>query len=313
MTGVERWGKAPRVLRVSLLAALAMTAFAANSVLARLALGGGGIDPGTFTVIRLLAGTAVLLLIVRKSTTVDRRRRPDAGSWPSAVMLLTYAVTFSYAYVNLGAATGALVLFAVVQAVIFAAAVRSGERPGLAGVSGLVLAIAGLVMLVAPGISRPDPVGALLMSVAGIAWAIYTLRGRGSGRPVLVTAGNFLRSAPLAVALWIPLLVLRWDALHISAEGAMLAVLSGAAASGLGYALWYTVLPWLTHVQSGIVQMAPAPLAAIGGLAVLGEPITARILLASLLILSGVLIGVLQPHGRVRVHATSPAVETHVD
>lgn len=296
MAGVERRGQALRVLRVSLLAALAMTAFAANSVLARLALGGGEIDPATFTLLRLLAGASVLVLIVRKPAAVDRRVWAGAGSWPSAVLLLTYAVSFSYAYVNLGAATGALVLFAVVQTVMFTAAMRSGERPGLAGWSGLALAVAGLVMLVAPGVSRPDPIGALLMSVAGVAWAGYTLRGRGSGRPVLVTAGNFLRSVPLAVALWVPVLLLRREAVHVGAEGAVLAVISGAVASGLGYALWYTVLPWLTRAQSGIVQMAPAPLAAIGGLAVLGEPITAKVLLSSLLILSGVLIGVLRPH-----------------
>ncbi|WP_411282628.1 DMT family transporter [Lapillicoccus sp.] len=286
------------VLRVGLLAALAMTAFAANSVLARLALDGGGIDPGTFTVIRLSAGASVLVLIVRASARADRRRWAGAGSWPSAALLLTYAGAFSFAYVSLGAATGALVLFGVVQTVMFTAALRSGERPGVAGWSGLALAVAGLVLLVAPGVSRPDPVGALLMALAGVAWAGYTLRGRGAGHPVLVTAGNFLRSVPMALAVGVPVLLLHREGVHIGQQGAVLAVLSGAVASGLGYVLWYTVLPWLTRVQTGIVQLAPAPLAAIGGLAVLAEPLTSRVLLASLLILGGVLIGMWRPRGR---------------
>ena len=281
--------------RVGLLAALAMTAFAANSVLARLALDGGGIDPGSFTVMRLLAGASVLVLIARVSARADRRGRAAAGSWPSAALLLTYAAAFSFAYVSLGAATGALVLFGVVQTVMFTVALRSGERPGVGGWAGLALAVAGLVLLVAPGVSPPDPVGALLMASAGVAWAGYTLRGRGAGHPVLVTAGNFLRSVPLALAAWVPALALNREGVHIGQQGAVLAVLSGAVASGLGYALWYTVLPWLTRVQAGIVQLAPAPLAAIGGLAVLAEPLTSRVLLASLLILGGVLVGMWRP------------------
>jgi drug/metabolite transporter (DMT)-like permease len=272
-----------------------MIAFAANSVIGRLALGDGGIDPGTFTLLRLLAGALVLFFIVRFSSARDRQKLNVLGSWSSATLLLIYAATFSYAYVNLGAATGALVLFAVVQTVMFTVAMRSGERPGIASVAGLALAVAGLIALVGPGVSRPDPIGALLMSVAGLAWASYTLRGRGGDRPVLVTAGNFLRSAPLALALWVPVLLLHREAVYVGAKGVGLAVLSGAVASGLGYAIWYTVLPSLTRAQSGIVQMAPAPLATLGGLVLLGEPITAKILLASFLILSGVLIGVLRP------------------
>ena len=283
-------------MRVPILAALAMTAFAANSVIARLALGDRGIDPGTFTLLRLLAGALILTFIVRISSTRNRRNWKVAGSWSSAALLLTYAATFSYAYVNLGAATGALVLFAVVQTVMFTSAVRSGERLGFAGFAGLTLALTGLVALVGPGVSRPDPIGVLLMCVAGIAWAGYTLRGRGGDFPVLVTAGNFLRSIPLAFALWVLVLIFRGEAMHVSTKGVTLAILSGAVASGLGYALWYTVLPSLTRGQSGIVQMAPAPLATLGGLALLGEPITGKILFASILILSGVLLGVLKPH-----------------
>ena len=313
MAGIGSRREAPGVLRVSALAALAMVAFAANSVLARLALGGDAADPGTYTVLRLLSGAGVLVLLARLSTA--RRRRPSGrtGSWASAALLTAYAAAFSSAYVDLGAAVGALVLFAVVQTVMFTAAVRSGEHPGRSGWSGLALALAGLVLLVAPGASSPDPVGAVLMAVAGLAWAGYTLRGRGGGRPIDVTAGNFLRSLPIAAALSIPVLLVGRDGVHVSAEGATLSVLSGAVASGGGYALWYTVLPWLTRVQSGIIQLAPAPLAALAGLAVIGEPVTARVLLSSLLILGGVLIGVLRPSGSGPAHAPSPAVGTSVD
>lgn len=282
-------------MRVPILATLAMVAFAANSVIARLALDDGAIDPGTFTLLRLLSGACALALILRFSSRTDRRNRVAVGSWSSAALLLIYAATFSYAYVNLGAAAGALTLFAVVQIVMFTVAVRSGEQPGLATFTGLLLAMAGLVALVGPGVSRPDPIGALLMSIAGVAWAGYTLRGRTSERPILMTSGNFLRSLPLALALWLPSTVFQRDAIHVDTQGVALAVASGAVASGIGYAIWYAILPSLTRVQSGIVQLLPAPLATLGGLVLLGEPITARIISASLLILSGVLIGVLRP------------------
>ena len=281
-------------VRVPMLAALAMIAFAANSVIARLALGNRGIDPGTFTLLRLVAGALALVCIVLFSTKRDRRTLEIAGSWSSATLLFIYAAAFSFAYLELGAATGALILFAVVQTVMFVVALGLGERPGIAGVAGLVLAVAGLVALVGPGISRPNPNGALLMSIAGVSWAGYTLRGRGSNRPVLVTAGNFVRSAPLALVLWLLTVVLHPHFIHVGVKGVGLAILSGAVTSGLGYAIWYTVLPSFTRAQSGIIQMLPAPLATLGGLALLGEPITAKLLLASFLILSGVLIGILR-------------------
>lgn len=281
-------------VRVPMLAAIAMVAFAANSVIARLALSNNEIDPGSFTLIRLLAGASALVFIVFFSASRDRHLLKVAGSWSSAILLMVYAATFSYAYLKLGAATGALILFAVVQTVMFVVALKSGERPGIAGVASLVLAVAGLISLVGPGLSRPDPSAALLMSFAGISWAGYTLRGRGSARPVLDTAGNFLRSVPLGLLLWLLTVLFQRDAIHGGAKGVGLAIASGAITSGLGYAIWYTVLPFLTRAQSGIIQMAPAPLATLGGLFLLGEPITAKILLASVLILSGVLIGVLR-------------------
>ena len=293
-------------VRIPMLAALAMIAFAANSVIARLALGNRGIDPGTFTFLRLVAGAFALVCIVLFSTARDRRKLEIAGSWSSATLLLIYAAAFSYAYLELGAATGALVLFAVVQTVMFVVALGSAERPGIAGIAGLVLAVAGLVALVGPGISRPDPIGALLMSIAGVSWAGYTLRGRGSDRPVLVTAGNFVRSVPLALVLWLLAVLIHRHSVHVGVKGVGLAILSGAVTSGLGYAIWYTVLPSLTRAQSGIIQMLPAPLATLGGLALLGEPITAKLLVASFLILSGVLIGVLRRPARSSISRRNP-------
>ena len=289
-----------------MLAALAMIAFAANSVIARLALGNRGIDPGTFTFLRLAAGALALVCIVLFSTTRDRRKLEIAGSWSSATLLFIYAAAFSFAYLELGAATGALILFGVVQTVMFVVALGSGERPGIAGIAGLVLAVGGLVALLGPGISRPDPIGALFMSIAGVSWAGYTLRGRGSDRPVLVTAGNFVRSVPLALVLWLLVVVVNRHLIHVGIKGVGLAILSGAVTSGLGYAIWYTVLPSLTRAQSGIIQMLPAPLATLGGLALLGEPITAKLLLASFLILSGVLIGVLRRPARPSISRRNP-------
>ena len=281
-------------MRIPVLSAFAMIAFAANSVIARLALINHGADPGTFTLIRLLSGALVLVLIVRFSSKDHAQNWRGVGSWTSAALLLSYATTFSYAYVTLGAATGALVLFGVVQTVMFSAALRSGERLGIGGVTGLVLALTGLIILVGPGLSRPDPLGALLMVVAGVSWAGYTLRGRGVARPVRVTAGNFLRSSPLALALWLALAIFHGHSLHLTFKGLLLALLSGAVTSGLGYALWYTVLPSLTRSQSGIIQLAPAPLATVGALLLLSEPISTKLILASFLVLGGVLIGVLR-------------------
>lgn len=282
-----------RPARVWVLAGLAMVGFAANSVLNRLALDNGSIDAGSFTAVRLLTGAVVLLVLVRATSRASARAGTRAGSWGSAALLLLYAAAFSYAYVDLGAGTGALLLFGVVQLVIFSVAIRSGERPGLAGWSGLALALAGLVLLVGPGASPPDPVGAALMTVAGVAWAGYTLRGRGAARPLLATTGNFVRSVPLGVVLLGPVLLARPDLLHVSATGLWLAALSGGLASGVGYALWYAALPSLTRVQSGIIQLSPPPLAAVAGLLLMSEPLTGRVVLSSVLVLGGVLVGLL--------------------
>jgi drug/metabolite transporter (DMT)-like permease len=280
--------------RVVLLALVAMTAFAANSVLARLALGDDESGPASFTVLRILSGAVLLGLLVSWSSGAGRPSRwMTMGSWRSSAMLVTYAAAFSFAYVSLGAALGALVLFAVVQIVIFGASWRSGERPSPATWWGLALAAVGLVVLAAPGVAAPHLGGVLLMCAAGAAWAIYTLRGRGVSRPLDATASNFVRGVPLSLIVLLPVALVDPQSLHLTWAGAGLAVLSGSVASGLGYAIWYAVVPSLTRAQSGIIQLAPAPLAAVGGLLLIGEPITVRVLAASVLILGGVALGVI--------------------
>jgi drug/metabolite transporter (DMT)-like permease len=273
-------------------AAIAMVAFAANSLLTRGALDDRSIGAGTFSLVRLVSGAVVLVAIARLRAGTWSPLLAGPVPWRPAAYLFGYVAAFSFAYLRLGAATGALVLFGTVQVVLYGVALRRGERPGLSGWTGLVLAFAGLVALVAPGVSAPDAVGVALMVLAGVSWAAYTLAGRGSVDPILTSARNFAVSVPIAVVLEL-VAVVGGEGVHATPRGLGLAVLSGAVASGLGYALWYSVLPWLSRVQSGILQMAPPPLAVVGGLLLLGEPISLRVGLASLLIVTGVAVGVI--------------------
>lgn len=283
----------PSPARTLLLASLAMVAFAANSVLARLALGDDQVGAAAFTAIRIGSGALTLAALIK----IRRVSRSSSGvwaegSWTSAIMMVAYAAGFSLAYLSLGAAVGALVLFAAVQIVIFGASIRAGERPGARVWFGLVLAFVGLAVLAAPGVEAPSAWGVAVMTVAGAAWGGYTLAGRRVSQPLAATTANFVRAVPIMVVLLVPWTFVASDALHVTGAGAGYALLSGAVASGLGYAVWYLVVPALSRVQSGIIQLSPAPLAAIGGLLLLGEPITTRILVASMLILGGVALGV---------------------
>jgi drug/metabolite transporter (DMT)-like permease len=288
------WGtrKAPLVAVTT----LAMVAFAANSVLARLALADDGIDPGTYTSIRLATGTLMLLPLILLTRGISPGGVAKSGSLVSAAALFAYAAGFSYAYLTLGAGTGALILFGVVQAVILGTALIRGERPGWQTYVGLTAALAGLVYLVAPGVSAPDPAGSVLMVLAGAGWAIYTLRGRGGPDPLAATGANFLLSLPFCAVLF--LLVITFGSGRASANGILLATASGALASGLGYTLWYLALPLLTRAQAGVIQLSPVPLAAAGGLLFLGEPLPARLASATALILGGVALAVLTPGRR---------------
>ncbi|HET6719260.1 MAG TPA: DMT family transporter [Rhodocyclaceae bacterium] len=259
---------------------LAMIAFAGNSLLCRLALKDTGIDAASFTAIRLLSGAIVLWLIVR----LRHRTVHGAGNWPSAVALFVYAAGFSYAYLSLPASTGALLLFGAVQATMIGYGLWRGERLRRRQTIGVGAALAGLVGLLLPGLSAPPVVGASLMLAAGVAWGVYSLRGKGGGDATAVTAGNFLRSAPLALVLG----VLALPALSLDRAGVIYAIASGALASGVGYAIWYTALRGLNATSAASVQLSVPVLAAIGGLIFLGEVITPRLLWCSLAILGGI-------------------------
>lgn len=263
----------------------ALVAFAANSLLCRQALGRASIDAASFSTIRLISGSAALVLI---ALATGRGSVAGKGTWTSAALLFLYAVPFSFAYLSLGAGTGALILFGAVQATMLGAALASGERMSAAQWTGLVMALGGLVGLVLPGLSAPSPVGCALMATAGIAWGIYSLRGRGAADPLSATAGNFLRSVPLAVAVS----VLASSRAHVSREGALLAVVSGSLTSGCGYVLWYAALAGLSAARAATVQLAVPVLAAIGGVVFLTEQVTLRLLLSATLILGGVALAV---------------------
>jgi len=259
--------------------ALALLAFAGNSLLCRAALAHGGIDAAGFTLLRLLSGAATLAVLARIRSNGSGR-----GNWPSALALFAYAAAFSFAYLQLTAATGALLLFGAVQATMIARGLWTGERLRLPQWCGVLLACGGLVGLVLPGLSAPPLAGALLMLGAGMAWGVYSLRGRGSGDPLRVTAGNFLRAVPMAVLLSVLLL----DRASMTPAGAGYAALSGALASGVGYAIWYAALPHLRATTAATLQLCVPVLAALGGVVLLGEPLTLRLLLASAAILGGI-------------------------
>jgi drug/metabolite transporter (DMT)-like permease len=269
------------VLLTVALAALTLIAFAANSVLCRLALGGGAIDAASFTTIRVASGAAMLLLVSRLTRT---RGSGLGGNWGSAVVLFLYALPFAFAYTTLSTGTGALILFGCVQATMMIAALRAGERPTLLEWAGLAAAIAGLVYLVSPGLSAPDPPGAALMGIAGVSWGLYSLRGRGSSDPVGTTTGNFLRATPLVALAGASL----WPASVVSWRGATLALVSGAVTSGLGYVIWYRTLRRITATRAAIVQLPVPLLTAIGGVIVLSESVSTRLVVAAVLILGGV-------------------------
>lgn len=265
--------------RTAVITAVAMIAFAANSIFCRLALAHGAIDPATFTYLRLASGAAVLFLLHRhaKATRI-------AGSWRTAAALLVYAACFSFAYVNLAAGTGALLLFGAVQATMVLRGLLAGERLGVMPWVGLILAFCGLVMLVAPGVGTPDPVAALLMTAAGVAWGLYSLLGSEGCDPVAASCGNFLRAALLGIPL-----LFSTDA-QWSGEGVAWALLSGGIASGLGYVAWYSALRGLTATKAASVQLSVPVLTALGGVLLLGEAFTVRHAVTSLAILGGIFL-----------------------
>lgn len=272
--------------RVLLLTLLAMIAFAGNSLLCRLALKHSGMDPASFTSVRLLAGALVLSLLVG----LRYRERVGRGNWGSALALFAYAAGFSFAYVDLSAGTGALLLFGAVQVTMIGHGLLHGERLSRVQWVGLVLAAAGVVGLMLPGLTAPPLLASSLMLAAGVAWGVYSLRGRGAGDPTRVTAGNFSRAVPIALLGSLLLL----DRTHVELGSLAYALASGGLASGLGYALWYSVLPALKATTAATVQLSVPALAALGGILFLGEHLSLRLLLASVAILGGIVLVIVE-------------------
>ncbi len=272
--------------RVTVLTSLAMIAFAGNSLLCRAALKHTSIDAASFATIRLISGAMMLWLVVR----MGRGTQVGTGNWLSAFALFAYAAGFSFAYISLPAATGALLLFGAVQATMIGHGIWAGERLLILQWVGLLLAVAGLVGLLLPGLSAPPVFGSLLMLGAGVAWGVYSLRGKGAGDPTRVTAGNFLRAVPVTAALSL----LMHDSASLDSAGFLYAVSSGALASGIGYAIWYTALPALKAAKAATVQLSVPVIAALGGIAFLGEPLTLRLLLSSIAILGGIALVIVE-------------------
>ena len=270
------------IVRTVLLTALAMVAFAANSILCRLALHDPTIDAASFGTIRLLSGAVALAFIARLMPGAGASAsRPD---WWAAAMLFLYVACFSFAYLYLAAGTGALILFGAVQLTMFVAGMRSGERFRPLAWAGFAMAVGGLVFLLAPGVTAPSPVGGALMTVAGIAWGLYSLRGRGVANPLRATAANFARAVPFALAVSA---VWATD-FRVSAVGITLAAASGAITSGIGYVIWYAALRGLTALGAATVQLSVPVIAAIGGTLLISESITLRLVVASAATLGGV-------------------------
>lgn len=266
-----------------------MLAFAANSILCRLALRETAIDAATFTAVRVISGALALAAIV------SLRGKPvlRTGNWISAAALFAYAGAFSFAYTQLSAGSGALLLFGAVQTTMLLWGWRKGERMNTAQGVGLILAVAGLIWFLLPGLSAPPPDAAALMLGAGVAWGVYSLRGRGAGDPLTATAGNFLRAVPLAL---VASAVFQARA-QIDARGMWLACASGALTSGVGYSIWYAALRGLDATRAAIVQLCVPVIAAVGGVLMLGEKLGNRMLLASLAILGGIALSSLGRRG----------------
>jgi drug/metabolite transporter (DMT)-like permease len=271
----------PGVLRTAAVTTVALMAFASNSILCRLALAPGTIDATMFTTVRLVSGAATLLIIAFTTGRVNRR---GAGNWISGAMLFLYAICFSLAYINLNIATGALILFCAVQLTMIITAIATGERPQPLQWLGLVAALGGFIYLVFPGLEAPSTWGSVLMTVSGVAWGIYTLRGRGNADPISATTDNFVRSVPFILVLSLVML----DGAHATRRGVILAIVSGAITSGIGYVIWYEALRGLTATRAATVQLTVPIIAALGGVLFMSEAVSLRLAVAAAAVLGGV-------------------------
>jgi len=280
------------LLRAIVYTSITMLAFAGNSILCRMALRDGAIDPASFTSIRLLSGAVALLLIVRL-TSNDASIR-EHGGWISALVLFFYAICFSYAYISLSAGAGALILFGFVQGTMIAMALWSGDRPSVSEWLGWLLAFGGLVWLLVPGIEAPPAIGATLMALAGIGWGVYSIRGRNETNALVSTCSNFVYS----IAFVIVLTAIMYTNADITNRGVILAIVSGALTSGVGYVIWYTALNYLSAMQAALVQLSVPAIAAAGGVILLAEPVSLRLLTSGALILGGISLALIQKFHR---------------
>ncbi|WP_417882990.1 DMT family transporter [Vibrio rumoiensis] len=276
----------------------ALIAFAANSVLARLALINSHIDPLSFTSLRLLSGAIMLaiLVMIKRASKGNTIKAPSLeGSTISAIFLFIYALCFSIAYLSISTGTGALILFGAVQITMIIYQLLKGNKLKWVEWMGILLAFSGFIYLVMPSLSTPSFSGFLLMAIAGAAWAGYTIRGKACADPLSDTAGNFIRSLPLCVLVVFYILATQHT---LTTEGITLAIVSGAITSGVGYAVWYVALKGLTSTQAGVIQLLVPVIAALGGVVFLQEPITLSFVLASSMILVGILMMTLQKKQR---------------
>ncbi|HIF50164.1 MAG TPA: DMT family transporter [Thiotrichaceae bacterium] len=271
-------------LKIIFCTSLALLAFSGNSILCRLALGDNAIDAANFTTIRLLSGIIVLMVILK--LTKNNNELQSKGSWGASSMLFLYAITFSFAYISLATGVGALILFGAVQITMILASLISGNKLHCSEWIGVLVAFTGFVYLVIPSLSTPSATGFLLMTIAGIAWGIYTLIGRGSKNPLSDTAYNFLRTLPFVAIL----IVVSFQDAKLSQEGILLTILSGGIASGVGYTIWYIALGGLSVTDAAVVQLLVPVIAAIGGVLFANEMISLRLVLSSSMILGGILI-----------------------
>ncbi|MCX2888282.1 MULTISPECIES: DMT family transporter [Pseudomonas] len=264
-------------------AMFSLVAFAANSVFCRLALKDGAIDPASFTMVRLASGALCLLLLIR----VRRPAQRMGGSWRGGLALFLYAFLFAAAYLHLGAGAGALLLFGAVQITMFGFAWYKGERITVRMLVGMLIAFVGLLVLLLPGTSAPPVASALLMALSGVAWGVYSLLGKGSPRPLADTAGNFARSLPCLVLL-APVLLLGAGGPHLTPIGVLYGLGSGVLASGAGYAVWYGVVRQVSAQQAATLQLSVPVIAALGGVALIGETLSLRLLIACAVVLGGI-------------------------
>lgn len=280
-------------LKITLITLLSLLAFAANSLITRFALEKTAIDEASFILLRVVSGALFLwlYLIIKKNNQAHK-----TGTWLAAFSLFVYAASFTYGYGLIAAGTGALLLFGSVQITMTIVGYHEGERLNKVQLSGFVLALGGLVILMLPGITAPSFLGALLMCLSGIAWSIYTLQGRGAVNPARTTAGNFIKAAPMAIFLWLVVSFSTTNVINLDSTGIFYALLSGIVTSGMGYIIWYSVLPELKATQAAIIQLSVPLLVTLAGAILLSEAITQRIVLASFIILLGTILVLIFKH-----------------